>query len=64
MESLSERIKNIPESATIAMTAKARDMKQSGIDVISLSIGEPDFKTPGFIVDETIEALKTGKYFS
>ncbi len=64
MELLSNRIKNIPESATIAMAAKAREMKQQGVDVISLSLGEPDFKTPEFIVDGAIEDMKTGKYFS
>ena len=44
------------ESATIAMSKKAREMKESGIDVISLSLGEPDFNTPDFIK----EAAKDG----
>lgn len=64
MDLRSKRIKSIPESATIAMAAKAREMKQTGVDVISLSLGEPDFKTPEHIVEGTVEQMRTGKYFS
>ncbi|MBQ9418559.1 MAG: pyridoxal phosphate-dependent aminotransferase [Bacteroidales bacterium] len=46
MEILSQRILNMAESETLAMTAKARELKAQGKDVISLSIGEPDFNTP------------------
>ncbi len=46
---LSKRLQNLKPSATIAMSAKARELKSQGIDVISLSIGEPDFNTPDFI---------------
>ncbi|MCR5821771.1 MAG: pyridoxal phosphate-dependent aminotransferase [Bacteroidales bacterium] len=46
MEILSDRIINMAESETLAMTAKARELKAQGKDVISLSIGEPDFNTP------------------
>lgn len=46
---LSKRLQNLKPSATIAMSAKARELKVQGIDVISLSIGEPDFNTPDFI---------------
>ena len=49
MDLLSERIKGMVESSTLAMAAKAREMKQKGFDVISLSLGEPDFKTPKYI---------------
>ncbi|MBR07012.1 MAG: aspartate aminotransferase, partial [Rickettsiales bacterium] len=49
MDLRSERIKSMAESATLAMAAKARELKQQGIDVISLSLGEPDFKTPKHI---------------
>lgn len=52
------------ESATLAMAAKARDMKQQGIDVISLSLGEPDFKTPKHIQQGAKDAIDEGKYFS
>ncbi len=61
---LSKRIQSIPESATLAMAAKAREMKQKGIEVISLSLGEPDFKTPQHIQDGAIEAINSGKYFA
>jgi len=63
MDLRSQRLKNLPESATIAMAVKARAMRQSGIDVISLSLGEPDFKTPDYIVEGTIREMRSGKYF-
>lgn len=46
------------------MAAKAREMKEKGIEVISLSLGEPDFKTPEHIQKGAIEAINTGKYFA
>ncbi len=46
---LSDRVNNLSESATIAMARKSRELKAKGIDVISLSLGEPDFNTPDFI---------------
>lgn len=46
MEILSNRVLNLPESETLAMTSIARELKEAGKDVISLSIGEPDFNTP------------------
>lgn len=64
MQALSNRIKSIPESATLAMAAKAREMKEQGIQVISLSLGEPDFKTPKHIQEGAIEAINSGKYFA
>ncbi len=64
MGQLSKRILNIRESATLQMAAKAREMKQQGIDVISLSLGEPDFKTPGHIQAGAIQAINEGKYFA
>lgn len=64
MQSLSNRIKSIPESATLAMAAKAREMKEKGEEVISLSLGEPDFKTPSHICEGAIEAINSGKYFA
>ena len=47
---LSNRIKSLSESQTLAMAAKSRELKAQGIDVISLSLGEPDFNTPDFII--------------
>ena len=58
MNKLSERIENLPASATLAMAAKARELKNSGVDVISLSLGEPDFNTPDFIKDAAIKAIR------
>ncbi|MGB3586140.1 MAG: pyridoxal phosphate-dependent aminotransferase [Tunicatimonas sp.] len=60
---LSDRIQNLSESATIAMAQKAREYKAKGIDVISLSLGEPDFKTPQHIQDAAKAAIDEGKYF-
>ncbi|WP_420316741.1 pyridoxal phosphate-dependent aminotransferase [Ekhidna sp.] len=64
MNALSNRIKSIPESATLAMAAKAREMKEKGVEVISLSLGEPDFKTPKHIKEGAIEAINSGNYFA
>lgn len=54
---LSKRLQNLKPSATIAMSAKARELKSQGIDVISLSIGEPDFNTPDFIKEAAKKAI-------
>ena len=60
---LSERIQKLAESATIAMAQKAREFKAKGFDVISLSLGEPDFKTPQHIQNAAKAAIDEGKYF-
>lgn len=57
MTGLSERILNLGESATIAMSQHSRDLKAKGIDVINLSLGEPDFNTPDFIKDAAKKAI-------
>jgi aspartate aminotransferase len=64
MNKLSNRIEAIEESATLAMAAKAREFKSKGIDVISLSLGEPDFKTPQHICEAAKKAIDEGKYFA
>ena len=56
-KALSERIKSLPASATLAMAAKARELKNEGRDIIGLSLGEPDFNTPDFIKEAAIEAI-------
>ena len=61
---LSDRIKAMSESATLAMAAKAREFKAKGIDVISLSLGEPDFKTPKHIQEAAKAAIDSGEYFA
>ena len=63
-KNLSARIEAIEESATLAMAAKAREYKSRGIDVISLSLGEPDFKTPAHICEAAKKAIDDGRYFS
>lgn len=57
MEILSNRILNMAESETLAMTAKARELKAQGKDVISLSIGEPDFNTPEVVKEAAKQAI-------
>ena len=57
---LSKRINSLPVSQTLAMAAKARELKAAGKDIISLSLGEPDFNTPDFIKDAAIEAINQG----
>ena len=46
------------------MATKAREMKEKGIEVINLSLGEPDFKTPDYICQGAIEAINTKSYFA
>lgn len=64
MNQLSNRINAIEESATLAMAAKAREFKNRGIDVINLSLGEPDFKTPAHICEAAKKAIDDGKFFA
>ena len=56
----SDFINRVPTSSTIAMAQKARDYKAKGFDVISLTLGEPDFDTPQFIKDAAKKALDDG----
>lgn len=57
MQQLSNRINNLPVSETLAMAAKARELKAEGKDIISLSLGEPDFNTPEFIKEAAKQAI-------
>lgn len=57
MNYLSDRANLLSESATLAMTRLSRELTQQGFDIINLSIGEPDFNTPGFVKDEAKLAL-------
>ena len=56
-EALSNRINSLPASATLAMAAKARELKNQGVNVIGLSLGEPDFNTPDFIKEAAVQAV-------
>ncbi len=57
MTSVSERINRLSESATLAAAQKSRELKARGIDVINLTLGEPDFNTPGFIKEAAKKAV-------
>src|SRR6056300_1509217 len=54
---LSDRINSLPASATLAMAAKARELRAEGKDIIGLSLGEPDFNTPDFIKSAAKQAI-------
>lgn len=57
---LSNRVQRIKPSPTLAVSAKAAELRAQGKDIISLSVGEPDFDTPEHIRDAAIEAINTG----
>ena len=61
MNFLAKRVLNIKPSPTIAATAKAAELKASGLDVIGLGAGEPDFDTPLHIKNAAINAINSGK---
>ena len=61
MSFLAQALSRVKPSATIAMTQKARDLKAQGRDIISLSVGEPDFDTPDNIKQAGIDAIKRGE---
>ncbi|QIE60438.1 pyridoxal phosphate-dependent aminotransferase [Rasiella rasia] len=55
---LSERVNNMATSATLAMAAKARELRTAGKDIIGLSLGEPDFTVPEFVKEAAIQAIE------
>ena len=57
MAQLSDRLNRLSPSATLAMSQKSSEMKAQGIDVINLSVGEPDFNTPDHIKDAAKKAV-------
>ena len=57
MDKISERVMALSPSATFAMSQKAADLKATGLDVISLSVGEPDFNTPDHIKEAAKKAI-------
>ena len=57
---LSRKAQRIEASVTLAITAKAKEMKEKGIDVISFGAGEPDFNTPENIINAAIKAMQEG----
>ncbi len=58
MQSLSDRLNRLAPSATLAMSQKSGELKAAGIDVINLSVGEPDFNTPDFIKQAAVKAIE------
>lgn len=61
MAFLADTLSRVKPSATILMTQRARDLKAKGRDVISLSVGEPDFDTPDNIKNAAIDAIRRGE---
>ncbi len=60
-KNLASRVMTLTPSSTLAITAKAKEMKESGIDIIGLGAGEPDYNTPDHILQAAIESMKEGK---
>jgi aspartate aminotransferase len=57
MQKVSDRVASLSESATLAVKQKSDELKEKGIDVISLGVGEPDFNTPDFIKEAAKKAI-------
>lgn len=55
---LSNRLKKINPSSTLAITTKAKKLKSEGKDIINLAAGGPDFDTPDFVKDAAVEAIR------
>src|SRR5690625_2767392 len=60
MPKLSENIKALPASSTLAFNTKAAELKASGVDVIAMTAGEPDFQPPEHVIEAVREALDLG----
>lgn len=59
---ISQRAQNLQPSATLKVTGRAKELKREGKSIVSLSAGEPDFKTPKYICDAAIEAINSGQH--
>lgn len=59
--SLSEKARSLKPSSTLAVTARALELKRAGVDVVSMAAGEPDFDTPDHVKDAAIAAIRAGK---
>ncbi len=57
---IADKVKRIKPSATLEINKKAKELKASGMDVINLSVGEPDFDTPGPVKESAIQAIRDG----
>jgi len=58
---VSKRAQSVPPSATMAVTARAKELKAQGVDVVNFAAGEPDFDTPNFIKAAAVDALNRGR---
>lgn len=58
---ISRRVASVAPSATLSISAKAKELAKAGKDVIDMSAGEPDFNTPDFVIESAYAALKAGK---
>ena len=58
---ISQRAQSVPPSATIAVTARAKELKAQGVDVVGFGAGEPDFDTPQYIKDAAVKAMQEGQ---
>ncbi len=58
---LAGRVKSLTPSTTLAITAKAKELKSQGLDVIGLGAGEPDFNTPQHIIDAAVASMNEGQ---
>ena len=58
---ISKRAQAVPDSATLAVSSRAKELKAKGLDVITFGAGEPDFDTPDYIKEAAVEALKAGQ---
>jgi aspartate aminotransferase len=58
---LADRVMSLTPSSTLAITAKAKELKAQGIDVIGLGAGEPDFNTPQYILDAAVKSMNEGQ---
>jgi aspartate aminotransferase len=61
MRGLSQRVKSLKPSATVAVNAKALDLRRQGVDLIAMTAGEPDFDTPQHVKDAAMRAMAAGK---
>ncbi len=57
---IAERLRGVPASETLLIAAKAKELKEQGIDIVSFTVGEPDFDTPAHIKQAAIDAIESG----
>lgn len=58
---LAKRVKALTPSSTLAITAKAKELKEQGENIIGLGAGEPDFNTPGHILEAAADSMNEGQ---